>query len=169
MMPEEHPIKQVKPLFPCNVQSFETHYQDTEYKENSRSSNLGFSRRVSSPETISLESNSCQSIKATDDFELSSPFSVISGICQEPDAKSSVHDNVLPELVIEPDDDEIMSSYVIEVNSNPREEHCGTEAIDEAIAWAKEKFQSRNSDEESSLRNEGNEQTTSMEGDCLDN
>ncbi|KAL2971298.1 hypothetical protein AAZX31_15G187100 [Glycine max] len=168
MMPGEHPIKQGGPLFPCNSQSFEIQFQDNEYKESFKSSHLGFSRRVSSPETISLESNSYQSMKVSaDDWEISSPFSAVSGLCQEPEAKSSVHDHLFPELVIEQDDDddEVMSSYVIEVNSNLREESCGTADLDEAIAWAKEKFQSRNSDEESSSRNEGNEQaTTGVEG-----
>nr|KYP37793.1 UBA domain-containing protein 7 [Cajanus cajan] len=165
-MPGEHPIKQGGAFFPCNSQSFEIQYQDNEYKESFKSSHLGFSRRVSSPETISLESNSYQSMKVSaDDWELSSPFSAVSGLCQEPEAKSSVHDHMLPELVMEQDDDdEVMSSYVIEVNSNFREESCGTADIDEAIAWAKEKFQSRNSDEESSLRNEGSEQTTGVGG-----
>ncbi|KAK7281444.1 hypothetical protein RIF29_09438 [Crotalaria pallida] len=166
MMHEEHPIKQGKPHFPCNGQSFEIQYQDNQYKENFKSSDVGFSTRVSSPETISLESKSCQSIKMfADDWELSSPFSAVSGICQEAEAKSSVHDHVLSELVIdEDDDDEVMSSYVIEVNSNLREENCATTAVDEAIAWAKEKFQSRNSDEKSNLRNDGNEQTTEIDG-----
>ncbi|OIW15135.1 hypothetical protein TanjilG_14134 [Lupinus angustifolius] len=169
MMLEEHPIKQERPFFPFNNQSFEVQYQDNEYKENLKSSHLGFSKRVSSPETVSLESKSCQSIKMfTDDWELNSPFSAVSSLCQEPDAKSSVHDHVLPELVIDEDDDdddnEIMSSYVIEVNSNLREESCETTAVDEAIAWAKEKFQSRNSDEESRLRNDSSEQNAGMEG-----
>ncbi|XP_061350445.1 uncharacterized protein LOC133295616 isoform X2 [Gastrolobium bilobum] len=160
MMPEEHPIKQGRSLFPCNGHSFDIHCEDDEYRENFKSSHLGFSRRVSSPETISLESNSYQSIKVSvDDWELNSPFSAVSGLCQEHDAKSSVHDHVHPELVIEMDDDEVMSSYVIEINSDLREGNCGSAAIDEAIAWAKEKFQSRNSDEESS-----SEQTTKMEG-----
>ncbi|CAL0327830.1 unnamed protein product [Lupinus luteus] len=166
MMLEEQPIKQEKQLFQCNSQSFEVQYQENEYKENLKSSHLGFSRRVSSPETVSLESKSCQSIKMlTDDWELSSPFSAVYDLCREPDVKSSVHDHVLPELVIdEDDDDEIMSSYVIEVNSNLREESCKTSAVDEAIAWAKEKFQSRNSDDESRLRKDSSEQNVRVEG-----
>ncbi|KAE9587626.1 hypothetical protein Lal_00021889 [Lupinus albus] len=168
MMPEEHSIKQGKSLFPCNTQSFEVQYADNEYKENIENSHLGFSRRISSPETVSLESKPCQSIKMlTDDWELSSPFSAVSGLCQEPDAKSSVH--VLPELVIDEDDnddddDEIMSSFVIEVNSNLRDESCETTAVDEAIAWAKEKFQSRNSDDESRLRKDIGDRSAGMEG-----
>ncbi|XP_058763043.1 uncharacterized protein LOC131636454 [Vicia villosa] len=146
---EEQPIKQKRPLFPC---------QDN-----------GSSRRVTSPETISAESNSYQSIKlSTYDWELSSPFSAVSGVCQEPELKHSVYDHVLPELVIAHDDDddeddEVMSSYVIEINSSFREENCGTEAIDDAIAWAKEKFHSR-TNEESSLRDDGNKKNTGMEG-----
>ncbi|TKY59833.1 Auxilin protein 1 [Spatholobus suberectus] len=173
---EEHPSKHGVPLFACNGQSFEIQHQENEYKENFRSSHLGSSRRVSSPETISLESSSYQSIKVfTDDWELNSPFSVVSSLFQEPEAKFSVHDHVLSEQIIEgndddnkdgddDDDDEVMSSYVIELNTNLRREECGASAIDEAIAWAKEKFQSRSSDEESSVRNDGNEQTVGREG-----
>ncbi|CAJ2633423.1 uncharacterized protein LOC123885721 [Trifolium pratense] len=161
LMHEEQQIKQKKPIFACNGQSFEFQCQDN-----------GHSKKVTSPETISVESNSYQSIKlSTDDWELSPPFSSVSGVCQEPDQpKSAVHDHVLRELVIELDDDddedEVMSSYVIEVNSksNLREENCGTEAIDEAIAWAKEKFQSRNNEESAGLRNNGNEETAAMGG-----
>ncbi|KAI4300022.1 hypothetical protein L6164_033441 [Bauhinia variegata] len=171
-MLEEYPTKQGRPAFPCNVQSFEAQYLDNEYKENFKGSQFGFSRRVSSPETISLESNSYQSIKVSmDDWELNSPFSVVSSLCQEPQAKSSVQDHVRPEHVIEQDDDddndddEVMSSYVIEINSNLREEDSGAAAIDEAIAWAKEKSQTRSSDEESSsMRNDRIERAEEIEG-----
>ncbi|OIW00641.1 hypothetical protein TanjilG_09122 [Lupinus angustifolius] len=149
MMPEEHADKQRVPLFQCNTNSF----------DNFRSSNSGFSKRVSSPETISLESNSYRSIEVfTDEWEPSSPFSVVSSLCQEPEAKSLVHDHVLPEQTIE-HDDEVMNSYVIDISSNLIKEDCDTSssAIDEAIAWAKEKFQSRGFDEGSSMRNDGNE------------
>ncbi|KAH1050475.1 hypothetical protein GLYMA_08G099600v4 [Glycine max] len=164
---EEYPSKLGVPLFACKDQSFEIQHQDNEYKENFRSPHLGSSRRVSSPETISLESNSYQSTKVfTDDWELNSPFSVVSSLYQEPEAKFSVHDRVLSEQIIEgddnDDDDDIMNSYVIELNSNLRREECGESAIDEAIAWAKEKFQSQSSDEESSMRNDGKEQTVGI-------
>ncbi|XP_020229834.1 histone-lysine N-methyltransferase SETD1B isoform X2 [Cajanus cajan] len=155
---EEHPSKHGVPLFAYNNgQTFEN-----EYKENMRSSYLGSSRRVSSPETASLESNSYQSIKVfTDDWDLNS---VVSSIYQEPQAKLSVHDHVLSQQNVDfddddDDDDEAMSSYVIELNSNLRREECEASDIDEAIAWAKEKFQSRSSDEESSVRHDGNGQT----------
>ncbi|RDX69304.1 Auxilin-like protein 1, partial [Mucuna pruriens] len=171
---EEPPSKHGVPLFACNGHSFEIQYEDNEYKENFRSSYLGSSRRVSSPETVSLESTSYQSIKVlADDWELNSPFSVVSSLFQEPEAKFSVHNHVLSEQIVEgnddndeedDDDDEVMSSYVIELNSNLRREECGASAVDEAIAWAKEKFQSRSSDEELSVRNDGNEQTVGREG-----
>ncbi|KAI5441044.1 hypothetical protein KIW84_010487 [Lathyrus oleraceus] len=161
MTHEEQPIKQKRPFFPCNSQSFDFQCQDN-----------GCSRRVTSPETISAESNSYQSIKlSTYDWELSPPFSAVSGVCQEPESKYSVYDHVLPELVIDHDDeeeeDEVMSSYVIEINSSFREENCGTEAIDDAIAWAKEKFHSQ-TNEESALRDDGNEKNTGMEGEYHD-
>ncbi|KAK7319105.1 hypothetical protein RJT34_03818 [Clitoria ternatea] len=169
---EEHPSEHGVPFFACNAHSYEIQNQYNEYKENLKSSHLVFSRRVSSPETISLESTSYQSIKVfNDDWELNSPFSAVSSLCQEPEAKFSVHDHVLSEQIIEgnsdddnDDDEEVMSSYVIELNSSLRREDCEASDIDEAIAWAKEKFQSRSSDEESSMRNDGNEQNMGTEG-----
>ncbi|CAJ1935695.1 unnamed protein product [Sphenostylis stenocarpa] len=170
---EEHPSKHGVPLFACNSQLFEFQHQDDNEFKNFRSSPFGSSRRVSSPETVSFDSNSYQSIKVfTDDWELNSPFSVVSSsLNHEPEAKIFVHEHVLSEQIIEGDedededeDDEVMSSYVIELNSNLTREECGASAIDEAIAWAKEKFQSRSSDEESNARNDGNEQTVGRQG-----
>ncbi|XP_014522788.1 uncharacterized protein LOC106779230 isoform X1 [Vigna radiata var. radiata] len=169
---EEYSSKHGVPLFAFNDQLFEFHHQDNnEFKKNFRSSPLGSSRRVSSPETVSFESNSYQNIKVlTDDWELNSPFSVVSSsLYQEPETKVSVHEHVFSEQIIEGDDyededDEVMSSYVIELNSNLGREECGASAIDDAIAWAKEKFQSRNSDEESSARNDRNEQIVGRQG-----
>lgn len=177
-MSEEQLQKEGRSFFPCNGQLFEIKYQDNEYKENFKSSHLGFSRRVSSPETISLESNSHQSIKVSvDDWEPNSPFSTVSSLCQEPTeaVKSAAQHRVHPEQIIEQDDnddddddDEVMSSYVIEVNSNLKWEDSGSAAIDEAIAWAKEKFQTRSSDENSSTRNYENEQGAAIKGDSPD-
>lgn len=155
---------------PCNGQSFEPQYQaNNDYKTNFKSSSLGFSKRVSSPETNSLESNSHQVVKVfTDDWELYSPFSVVSS--------HSIREHALSEQSIEQDDyddddddddeddDEFMSSYVIEINSNLKREDCEASNIDEAIAWAKERFQSQSSDKESSTRNDGNGQTGEIKG-----
>ncbi|KAK4254579.1 hypothetical protein QN277_009941 [Acacia crassicarpa] len=171
-MPEEHLNEEGRPIFPSNGQLFEVQLQDNEFKDNFRSSHLGFSRRVSSPETISLETNSYQSIKiSVDDWEPNSPFSAVSSLCQESElAKSAVQNHVHPEQIIEQDydDDDIMSSYVIEVNPNLKEEDSGSTAIDEAIAWAKEKFQTRSSDEDSSMRNHGDERGAGRKSDQPD-
>ena len=96
MMPEEHLNKEGRPIFQSNQQVFEVQYQDNEYKDNFRSSHLGFSRRVSSPETICLETNSYQSVKVSlDDWEPNSPFSAASSLCQEPAVvKSAVQHHV---------------------------------------------------------------------------
>ncbi|XP_031274196.1 uncharacterized protein LOC116132669 [Pistacia vera] len=94
----------------------------------------GLSGRVSSPETIiSLEHNSFPSIKVcVDDLHLTnSPSSpaASSVLCQE-------------EQVV---DDDVMSSYVIEINSDYRDGIGEAVSIDEAIAWAKESFHTHTS------------------------
>ncbi|XP_047308765.1 auxilin-related protein 1-like [Impatiens glandulifera] len=107
--------------------------------------NSYFNHQFTSPETISLDPNSNGSFKVfIDDLELnsssSSSSSFVSSLCQE------MANEPLPEE--EEEDDEDMSSYVIEINSDRRE---GTEeayGIDEAIAWAKEKFYSVSRKEE---------------------
>ncbi|XP_071721631.1 uncharacterized protein [Rutidosis leptorrhynchoides] len=115
----------------------------------------GFSRHVSSPETVSLRpNNSFHSIKiSVDDLILNSPSSTPdSSICQEVperttkvslhDDRSRMHDQEVAEMD-DSDDDEAMSSYVIEITSDHREGNAGEAvSIDEAIAWAKEKYQS---------------------------
>lgn len=89
----------------------------------------GFSGRVSSPETIiSLERSSFPTIKVClDDLQLiNSPSSPAASslLCQE-------------EQVI---DDDVASSYVIEINPDYRDGTGEAVSIDEAIAWAKERF-----------------------------
>ncbi|XP_058735903.1 uncharacterized protein LOC131607978 isoform X2 [Vicia villosa] len=166
MVHEEHSSKQDVSFFPCNVQSFE----NNEYKTNFKSSPHEFSKRVSSPETISLRSSSYQGVKVfADDSELNSPS----------ESKCSVRDQVLSEQITQQeeedddgesddgysdDDDDFMSSYVIEINSDLRKGECEASDIDEAIAWAKEKFQSGSSDEESKMKNDTNEQTVQRQG-----
>lgn len=54
------------------------------------------------------------------------------------------------------DDDEISSSYVIEIKSSYRERTDEGVGVDEAIAWAKESYQSHSSPEESSANITGN-------------
>lgn len=147
-----------------------------------RSSFFGFSsRRVSSPETISLEPNSSQSVKlSVDDLELNSPSSAVSSICHSTEAKFGPgrgddvdepkaqqvldHQERVGEEVEDKDDDdddeEVMSSYVIEINSDYREGTvCHAVGIDEAIAWAKEKFQ-KHSEEDLRQQQQHNDQQT---------
>ncbi|KAF9588976.1 hypothetical protein IFM89_017655 [Coptis chinensis] len=94
--------------------------------------------KSSSPNTISIEPISYQSIKASiDDIEIDSPSSVVSSLCNRNlDINSIFHGKALQE------EEETMSSYIIEIS---REKSKGTMdesvvALDEAIAWAKEKF-----------------------------
>ncbi|GKV36903.1 hypothetical protein SLEP1_g44987 [Rubroshorea leprosula] len=130
------------PAFPCNQ------FMENEYEPNFRASYHEFTRRTCSPETISLERNSFQSIKvSTDDFVVlnsppfpTSPASSASSLCQESEARSSV---LMQDQDTELEDDEDMSSYVIEIKSEYREVTSEAVSIDEAIAWAKEKSQTQ--------------------------
>ena len=66
------------------------------------------------------------------------------------------------------DDDEVISSYVIEINSDYRDQGtvCDAVGIDEAIAWAKEKFQKySNTTSEEDLRQQQDYEQQSVETD----
>ncbi|XP_057949778.1 uncharacterized protein LOC131144873 isoform X2 [Malania oleifera] len=154
MMLEEHPKKQGKPAFSSRCPSYkEDYFVENEYKEHFESSHFGFSRQVPSPETISLEPNSHGSIKVSaDDLELNSPASVVSSLCQDTEPKARVQDSVWQEQEMEEEEDEVMSSYVIEITSSHREGPSEVDAIDEAIAWAKEKFLTQSPENEWNMR-----------------
>ncbi|KAG6695847.1 hypothetical protein I3843_09G115200 [Carya illinoinensis] len=166
MMPEEHAKKQAagKPAFPRN-RSFHTEHQfmENEYHDNFKSFYNGFpSRRVSSPETISIEPNSYRSVKVStvDDPELNSSSSAVSSLHQDLEAETGIPDHVLSEQ----EDDEVMSSYVIEINCDHREGTSETVSIDETIAWFREKSQTQSTEKDLSLRHHDNEQPVEMEG-----
>uniref|UniRef100_A0A7N1A9B3 Uncharacterized protein n=1 Tax=Kalanchoe fedtschenkoi TaxID=63787 RepID=A0A7N1A9B3_KALFE len=115
------------------------------------SNSFGFFRRVLSPERDVGKLDSHADLKmGVEDFELCSPpSSAKSSVCQEPEADKSRNEGcVTPEEIVddEDEDDEIMSSYVIEINdfnwTVVREESVEAVGVDEAIAWAKEKYQS---------------------------
>ncbi|CAL5411703.1 unnamed protein product [Camellia sinensis] len=152
MMPNEHPMQQEMPYFvPCSRSShFDDQFPQSEHIDNFRSSHFGFSRLVSSPEISSIEPNSYRNVKVSmDDLELNSPSSVVSSLCQDHEVKTSkVQYKGWGEQEMEQEEDEVMSSYVIEINADHRE---GTEeealGVDEAIAWAKEKFYTHHSDQ----------------------
>ncbi|KAE7996155.1 hypothetical protein FH972_000902 [Carpinus fangiana] len=164
VMTEEYPKKQGNPVFPCNLSSYtENQFMENEYHENFRTSYSGFRRQVSSPETISLEPNSYGSVKISvdDPAELNSSSSAVSSLHQDPEPESGIQDHAF----LEQEDDEVMSSYVIEINSYHRDGTCGeTVSVDEAIAWAKEKFQAQSSEKDLSTRQGDNEQPVEMEG-----
>lgn len=170
MMPEEHAKKQAagKPAFPRN-RSFHTEHQfmENEYHENFKNFYNGFpSRRVSSPETISIEPNSYRSVKVSivDDPELNSSSSAVSSLHQDPEAETEIPDH---HVLLEQEDDEVMSSYVIEINCDYREGTNETVCIDETIAWFREKSQTHSTEKDLSTRHHENEQPVEMEGDVV--
>ncbi|XP_023543314.1 putative tyrosine-protein phosphatase auxilin isoform X2 [Cucurbita pepo subsp. pepo] len=161
MKPEEHQKKQGMSFFSFNRSaSMENQYVDNEVKEPFRSSYCGFPQPMSSPETISLEPTSYRSMKVSmDDLEPNSPSSLMSSLCQESEAKPDVQVNVLSE-----EEDEVMSSYVIEIGSDNREGTNEAVALDEVIAWAKEKFNTQTSETDLSTRLNDSEQFVETEG-----
>ncbi|KAF5189913.1 Chaperone dnaj-domain superfamily protein [Thalictrum thalictroides] len=124
----------------------DSHVLDNDIPKNNKCSPYKFSQSGSSPESISIEPRSHQSIKASFvDIEMDSPSSVVSSVYnREPESKSRFQNKSLQE---EDEDDEIMSSYVIEISCEKRKEpeNDSVVAINEAIAWAKEKFQAQSS------------------------
>ncbi|PSS28916.1 Auxilin-related protein [Actinidia chinensis var. chinensis] len=165
MVPKEHTRQQDLPAFPYNQSSnFDSLFPESDFIDNFKSSHFGFSRRVPSPETISLDPNSYRSIKIPmDDLELNSPSTVVSSLCQDSEAKASkIRDEVLQGQEMEQEEDEVMSSYTIEINADHREGTEETLGIDEAIAWAKEKFYKQSSDKFWSKH--GKDQSNEAEG-----
>lgn len=81
-----------------------------------------------------------------DDIEVNSPAATeVSSLCHQ-DAEvreDDVDKNLMADEQIvdgDEDEDEISSSFVIEIGPNHREVMREAEGIDEAIAWAKERF-----------------------------
>ncbi|XP_051125209.1 uncharacterized protein LOC127247424 [Andrographis paniculata] len=118
---------------------------DNDCGEKSRSCTFRVNPRNRSPETISLEpvSNGSFGVSA-DDLEHNSPISPAVSTVSEGDREHGLHtieEQKLKQYAVELDENEVMSSYVIEINSHNREGTCESNGVDEAIAWAKEKFQ----------------------------
>ncbi|XP_077243805.1 uncharacterized protein LOC143884239 [Tasmannia lanceolata] len=90
----------------------------------------------SSPETINIGPGSYLSIKrSVDDLDLDSSFSEISSL----DGRARIQEKASREQEEEEQEEaELLSSYVIEISSERKEEKEEAVAIDEAIAWAKE-------------------------------
>ncbi|XP_048140885.1 uncharacterized protein LOC115757285 isoform X2 [Rhodamnia argentea] len=147
--PGDHLKKQGIPAFPYSQPSWpEERLTEQEHKSNSRCSYNGFARTLPSPESVTEEPSSRHQMKIPvedDDMEINSPSSVISSLCQDPEGNNlSIRDgvHVVREREIEDqDEDEISGSFVIEIGASNRRDGSGEAlGIDEAIAWAKEKF-----------------------------
>ncbi|KAJ9565793.1 hypothetical protein OSB04_001759, partial [Centaurea solstitialis] len=130
---------------PCNCRSFARNHE-SDCVQSFKGCDSRFSRRASSPEVISFGPKSYTSLKESiEDLQVNSPASVVSSFYQEEEDEH-----------IDPEDDEIMSSYIIEINPSNRERIGEMHGIDEAIAWAKEKCQTSSSEKEWS-KQEGEE------------
>ncbi|KAL8468546.1 hypothetical protein ACS0TY_031666 [Phlomoides rotata] len=146
------------------IQSF--HSTENNCSDNLRSYPFGFSRRNASPETISLEPISNGSFRVSaDDLELNSPSSPVSSVCHSLDQEQKrcgIDDTILKhdDDDIDQEEDEAMSSYVIEINSENKEGTCESNGVDEAIAWAKEKSQTHYSESKCSMQECEAEKTT---------
>ncbi|KAL1555812.1 hypothetical protein AAHA92_11507 [Salvia divinorum] len=123
--------------------SLHSHNGESHCSDSLRSYSLGFGRRNASPETISLEPASNR--VSADDMELNnSPSSAVSSACHSSLGRDVV--DLLRADDVELEEDEVMSSYVIEISSENREGTCESNGVDEAIAWAKEKSQTHYSE-----------------------
>ncbi|KAL2494448.1 Chaperone DnaJ-domain superfamily protein [Forsythia ovata] len=161
---EDYQRQQITPPFSENRAMFNT---ENDYVDNMRNYTSEFSRRNPSPETLEPIWDGSMRVSA-DDLELKSPSSVVSSVCQldQQNTACEIEDEILQqENDTELEEDEIMSSYVIEINTENREGKCEAIGVDEAIAWAKEKFQTHCRENERSYqehkkekRNEGQKQ-----------
>ncbi|KAB2079149.1 hypothetical protein ES319_A06G211700v1 [Gossypium barbadense] len=151
MVTNQEPSKQQQqmPPFPSTASFYNgnLHLENENRIDNPmKSSSLyRFNKRTSSPETISLEPHSFSSIKISlaDDSEFNSPSSLSSCFNQEPETIARVQTNPFSEDEYDDDEDDEdgMSSYVIEINSDFRQSSSEEAvSIDEAIAWAKERY-----------------------------
>ncbi|KAL8108361.1 uncharacterized protein LOC141671940 [Apium graveolens] len=132
MMHEEQQRYDEPPYFPYSRPS--KRFADDQQSENFRSTIFNFSRRASSPESMSRGAYSYSSVKVS--------------LVDEDDYMSELHKQGDDDD--DDDDDEISSSYVIEIQSTYRERTDEGVGVDEAIAWAKESYQSHSSPEKSS-------------------
>ncbi|GAV83821.1 hypothetical protein CFOL_v3_27266 [Cephalotus follicularis] len=160
MLPQEQSKEHtMAAYFPCNHSysiDNKQQYMENDNNENHNSCSYhGLWRRVTSPETISLEPNSYPSVQVSQvlyDNEPNSPSTPASSLCQESEPKVGIYSNHITqeeeeEVVVKQEENEVMSSYVFEINSD-RRERSGEAAVsvDEAIAWVRQKSQTSSSD-----------------------
>ncbi|KAL0328986.1 UNVERIFIED_CONTAM: J domain-containing protein required for chloroplast accumulation response 1 [Sesamum calycinum] len=126
---------------------------ENDFLENFRSYSFRSSRRNASPESINIELLPNSSFRVfADDLQLNSPSSAVSSVCQsDREIKMNTCETeheLLRKGTLEQDlEDESVSSYVIKINSDDREWKCESNDVNEAIAWAKETFQTHFSEE----------------------
>ncbi|KAL0363595.1 UNVERIFIED_CONTAM: J domain-containing protein required for chloroplast accumulation response 1 [Sesamum calycinum] len=104
---------------------------------------FGLSRRNASPETISLEPMSNGSFRVSaDDLKLNSPSSAVSSVCQSDREQTTreIEEEILRQDAMEQDEDESMSSYVIEINSDIREGHVNQMLLMKRLHGQKRSF-----------------------------
>ncbi|PKI68064.1 auxilin-related protein 2 [Punica granatum] len=170
----DEPLKTrlVSPFPSARASPIETQYSETEHGQHSRSPFNSFSRRVTSPETFSIDPSSYKSVKiSSDDIEVNTPAaSVVSSLGhQDLESRQNNDDNNLMveeegvEADGDEDEDEISSSFIIEIGPNHREPAGEAEGIDEAIAWAKERFNAHQEWKDSSLTRQGKDDKSAEE------
>ncbi|KAF8413535.1 hypothetical protein HHK36_001526 [Tetracentron sinense] len=143
MREEQQKLQGMSDVSCTHPSSMDHQFMENDSNENLRSSHFEFSRPVSSRETISLEPNSYRSIKiSVDDQDSNSQSSTVSSLRRDPEAKARIQDKAFKEQ----EEDEVTSSYVIGITSDQRDGTDEAVSIDEAIAWAKEKFQAQSSE-----------------------
>lgn len=93
-------------------------------------------------ESINLEQMNFR-VSENDDVQFNSPSSAVS---------SDRNVEEMSEIIDEMDEDDLTSSYVIEIDSCNRGTSCESNDVDEAIAWAKEKFHQHSSQDKSHVQ-----------------
>ncbi|KAI4372063.1 hypothetical protein MLD38_010346 [Melastoma candidum] len=147
--PSEHHKMKGVPVIPCGRPFMtEDRLMEDLYKHsNFESPPRGLSRQSLSPETFTAEPNSNRSseMPAEDEEEVkaASRSSVISGDGKRVTGERDV-------LTMSDEDDEISSSYVIEITPGIRNDAGKTPRIDEVIAWDTERFLHDNAQSEGS-------------------
>ncbi|XP_077221103.1 uncharacterized protein LOC143854870 [Tasmannia lanceolata] len=121
----------------------EFQFTEAHSSEQFTTSQVGFSQCIPSPETINLEPSSYQSLKTSvNNLDIDSPSSEISSLELDIDARAGIREKASQEKELE--EAELLSSYVIEIRFDRKEDKEEAVAVDEAIAWAKEKSRTRN-------------------------
>ncbi|XP_047950945.1 auxilin-related protein 1-like isoform X2 [Salvia hispanica] len=133
--------EELSPHRPSDVASFASKLRPINVRSRWNSTSIGHEDQNMMPPFSSSHGSNRVS---ADDMELNnSPASAVSSVCHSSLGRDE--DDVLRADEVE-EEDEVMSSYVIEISSENREGTCESNGVDEAIAWAKEKSQTHYSE-----------------------